>query len=173
MGMFYLTHNSKASSEKLPNNREDEAKVSGDARFQEHDLAISTRRIFPITSSLCSSKEWLKSVPALLVICQSKDSERISLQPTRIFKDSLGFPLTTYPFWFHGLKHTHTTSGLHGPHLIPRASSQRSLRARTSEILRNKKVFHSLPNSGGLILQGHQSGKRKPPFRTSEVGFWW
>lgn len=172
MGMFYHTHNSNASSEKLPNSRENEAKFSGDAIFRKHDLAISTRRIFPITSSFCSSKEWLQSMPALLVICQSKDSERISLQPTRILKDSLGFPLTTYPFRFHGLKRTHTTSRIHGPRLTPQASSQRSLRARTSEILRSKKVFHSLPNSGGLILQGHRSGKRKPPFRTSEVGFW-
>lgn len=55
-----------------------------------------------------------------------------------------------------GSTHTHTpTLGPHSPHVTPRASSQSSSRARTSEILRNNQVFHSLPNSGGLILEGH------------------
>lgn len=96
-------------------------------------------------------------------------SERTPLQPTSILRGSRGFPRAIYPIWFHGLKHTHTHLGT--PRLTPQTSSQSSLRARTPEILGNKKVSPSLPTPKHSFSKDIQVGRENHLLGSQRLDF--
>lgn len=149
--MGILTHNSKASSKKLPNSRVGEAEVSGGARFQGHDLTISPQRM-TIFHSISSS---LSFFSAHFRACQP-----CPLQPTRILRGSFGsLPTGLPPIPLHGLN-TPTPklgtpwSSCHSPGLF-------------TEILKGQDFWDSQePSSFPLTFQL----RRTHSARTSEVG---
>lgn len=120
MGMSVHIHNSKASNKTLPNRGVDEAKVPAAARFQGRDWTISARRrikLFSIPSpEVSASSPHTSEHASPAPPCQSRDSERTPLQPTRILRGSFGSPLAFYPFWPPGLNtHTHPNLGTPQP----------------------------------------------------------
>lgn len=139
---------SKASSETLPNGREEEDKVPGGARSQGCDLTILAQRMigsFPLPLSSHSFFTALfrggaSKCPALPVA-----SDQALWEDTpATHKHSQGPPWLPNCHLPNLIPWVTTYTPLRIPRLTPQASSQSSLRARTSEILGKNQVFHSL-----------------------------